>query len=368
MHSPKTSETFAREAVATLIKQLERVPFLKIENPQFEVVIHSDPHIDPARDRHRQVDATITVRHGRTEWLLVLDVQKHPQLRDARFSLDRLELVCYALKRAYPILIAQYLSPSIRALCVERNIGFCDFSDNCRLVFNDVFIEREVPISQTPEPKRLKSLFSPKSSRVIRRLLHDPNHLWKVQKLAEAAVVSPATVSLIKDKLLGEEYAVRNGEAFIITKPEELLLDWARHYTSHQHNQIQLYGRGDLDELESRFSSYCRQHSINYGFTMFSGARRVAAFTRGIQRAYAYASSDSDALQMAKALELKPVDSGDNFRLITPNDDDVLWDKQEVDGQYVVNDIQLYLDLAGHRGRGEENAEFLLEQRIRPRW
>jgi hypothetical protein len=340
-----------------------------MEQPEFDVMLHSDPNADPARDRYRQVDGTILVKHGRRDWLLVLAAQRRAQLRDARFWLDRLELCCYAIRKStYPIFVSEYLTPSIRALCLDRNIGFFDFSGNCRLVFDDVFIEREVPNSKTPEPKRLKSLFSPKSSRVIRRLLHDPHHLWKVQKLAESAAVSPATVSLVKDKLLGEEYAAREGESFTITKPEELLQAWARHYTSDQQNQLQCYGRGDLHELESRFADYCRQHSISYGFTMFSGARRVAQFTRGVQRAYAYASSDRDPLELATALELKPVDSGDNFRLITPNDDDVLWDKQEVNGECVVSDIQLYLDLAGHRGRGEENAEFLLEKRIRPRW
>jgi hypothetical protein len=101
---------------------------------------------------------------------------------------------------------------------------------------------------------------------------------------------------------------------------------------------------------------------------MFSGAKRVASFTRGVQRGYAYIASDMDVKELAEALGLKQVDSGGNILLITPNDDDVLWQRQEVDGDSVVSDIQLYLDLASNRGRGEENAEFLLEQRIRPQW
>jgi hypothetical protein len=124
----------------------------------------------------------------------------------------------------------------------------------------------------------------------------------------------------------------------------------------------------ELEELESHFAKYCRKHSIDYAFTMFSGARRVAAFTRGVQRAYAYASSVHEPAALVKALELKQVDSGGNFRLMIPDDDDLLYDKQNIGGDFVVSDIQLYLDLAGHRGRGEENAEFLLEQRIRPKW
>ena len=101
---------------------------------------------------------------------------------------------------------------------------------------------------------------------------------------------------------------------------------------------------------------------------MFSGAKRVASFTRGIQRGYAYVQSSYNLHEIAGALRLKPVESGGNFRLISPNDDDLLFGKQKVDGDDVVSDIQLFLDLAGHRGRGEENAEFLLEHRIRAKW
>jgi hypothetical protein len=296
-------------------------------------------------------------------------VKSHAQLRDARQSVDYLKRYGKLLNGpAYPIFVSQYLSQSIRDFCTENNIGYFDFSGNCRILFDQIFIEREVPPSETPERKRLKTLFSPKASRVIRRLLHEPQRVWKTQLLAQEADVSAATVSLIKEKLLGEEYAGQHGEGFTITQPEKLLRDWAKYYNYRQQHQIECYGHGNLDELEKRFANHCREHLIGYAFTMFSGARRLAAFTRGIQRAYAYASLAYDPKELAAALEMKPVDSGGNFLLMTPIDDDVLWAKQEVDGEFVVSDIQLYLDLASHRGRGEENAEFLLEQRIKPRW
>ncbi len=349
-----------KEALNRLQDLLSRVPFLDVSKP-----------IPGSRSEGEMFpnDGFIKIRHKKSEVWLILEVKSNAQLRDARASVDYLSRLSKNLGApAYAVFASQYLSPSIRDFCVQNGVGYFDFSGNCRLVFDDVFIEREVPASETPERKRLKSLFSLKSSRVIRRLLQEPAYPWKVQKLAAASKVSPATVSMIKDKLLGEEYAARQGEAFIVSKPEKLLLDWARHYDSHQHKQIECYGQGELDELESRFAEHCAQYSIEYAFTMFSGARRVAQFTRGVQRAYAYAASSNDLLELAAELKLKPVESGGNFRLITPDDDDLLYERQEVGGEFVVSDIQLYLDLAGHRGRGEENAEFLLEQRIRPRW
>lgn len=360
MRGQTAHKQIEKDALTRLYELLIRVPFLDVSEPILNFRLK-----EPARE----IDGVLTIKHEKKTWRVLVEVKNNAQLRDARHCVY--QLLHYAKtfhEQTYPVFISQYLPTSVRTFCIENGVGYLDFSGNCRIVFDDVFIEREVPSSETPERKRLKSLFSPKSSRVIRRLLQDPRYPWRSQQLAEAASVSPATVSLIKDKLLGEEYAARQGEAFIITKPENLLLDWARQYDSHRHKQIECYGSNELDELENLFIKYCERHSIDYAFTMFSGARRVAPFTRGVQRAYAYVASSNNLLELASALKLKPVDSGGNFRLMTPDDDDLLFGKQNIARSCIVSDIQLYLDLAGHRGRGEENAEFLLEQKIRPKW
>ena len=71
--------------------------------------------------------------------------------------------------------------------------------------------------------------------------------------------------------------------------------------------------------------------------------------------------------QIAEALHIKPVDSGGNFLMLVPDDIDVLFGRQQVDVASLVSDIQLYFDLASHPTRGEENAEYLLEQRLQPK-
>jgi hypothetical protein len=79
-------------------------------------------------------------------------------------------------------------------------------------------------------------------------------------------------------------------------------------------------------------------------------------------------TASQTAAQIAEALQMKAVDSGGNFCLLVPDDEDILFGTQEVDGFSVVSDMQLYLDLVSHPARGEENAEFLLEQRLQPKW
>lgn len=349
--------TLVSEAVDRLRQILAKVPNLH--------VLLSPMHVVMGR---MELDALLEVRTGGKSISLIVEVKSNAQLRDARRGIDHLEKITSEYTgKAYGILVSQYLPPSVKEFCIEKNIGYLDFSGNCRLAFADIYIEREVPFEKV-EKKRLKSLFSLKSSHVIRRLLTFPNQQWKVQTLAEISGVSPATVSMIKDKLLAEEYAARHGETFVLVQPERLLQSWASHYHTHRHKQIECYRTGNLEEIEKEFANFCDSQKFEYAFTMFSGARRVASFTRGIQRGYVYVDWNHDILELALAAGLKPVDSGGNFRLLTPADNDVLFEKQLINGEFVVSDIQLYLDLAGHKGRGEENAEYLLEHRIRQKW
>lgn len=68
-------------------------------------------------------------------------------------------------------------------------------------------------------------------------------------------------------------------------------------------------------------------------------------------------------------LGLKEVPSGANVTLLSPYDDGVFYGgAAEVDGLRIASPIQVYLDLIGYRGRGEEAATFVLEQVVEHTW
>jgi hypothetical protein len=99
--------------------------------------------------------------------------------------------------------------------------------------------------------------------------------------------------------------------------------------------------------------------------TGLSAAVRMAPYVR-YQRATAYVPSDIESV--AQRLEARAVSSGANLRLIAPYDAGVFYGVQAVEGAPVVSPAQLYLDLKGSAGRGEEAAAALLEQVIKPQW
>lgn len=353
--SKPKQRTIVSEAASQLAEILSRVPFVELGEVQSE----------PA---DAGCDLLVSVLKGKKWSRLVVEVKSHAQMRDARLALDQLQRFCSQQPNSYPVFCSQYLSPSIRDFCQESGLGFFDFAGNWRLVFDDAFIESRAPAARPLEKKRLRSLFAPMAARVLRRLFSEPHRVWKVMALADEAGVSPATVSLLKDKLIGEEYAGEQADGFVLHRPSRLLQAWSSQYQYKQHQRFEFYARESQEELEKRFSDYCKQYEIAYGFTLFSGARLVAPFTRGVTQSHAYVTAGETASQLAGALQMKAVDSGGNFCLLVPDDEDLLFGKQEIDGSSVVSDMQLYLDLASHPARGQENAEYLLEQRLQPKW
>jgi len=61
-------------------------------------------------------------------------------------------------------------------------------------------------------------------------------------------------------------------------------------------------------------------------------------------------------------ISLKSVKSGGNLLLFTPYDEGLFYRSVVVDEIQIASEIQLYLDVQGFRGRGEEAAEALFER------
>jgi len=365
--SQSKERAIVSEAAGQLAEILSRVPFLSLGT----VLTEADGGID--------CDVLVNVLKGERQLRLAVEVRSHAQMRDARLAADRLLTLCSKKPDLYPVFCSQYLSPSVRDFFEQAGISFFDFAGNYRLLFDDVFIERDAPAAGPLEKKRLRSLFAPMAARVLRRLFNEPHRTWKVMELAEEAAVSPSTVSLLKDKLIGEEYVREEDKGFVLQQPSRLLQAWSSQYRYKQNKVLQFYARAPKpdydvpDEFENKLVEYCQKNDVEYAFTLFSGARRIAPFVRGMVQggmvqSQVYVATSADASRVADALQIKQVDSGGNFLILVPEDADTLYGKQKAHEAWIVSDIQLYLDLASHPTRGEENAEYLLEQRLQPKW
>jgi hypothetical protein len=266
---------------------------------------------------------------------------------------------------AYGVIIAPYISSRAASMLEEEGIGYVDFAGNCKLDFKTVYIKAEGKTNPSPEKRVLKSLFAPKASRIIRILLTEPQKPWKMEELAKVADVSLGLVGKVKNVLFEQEMAEKTKNGFKLTKAEGLLLEWSSNYSYRKNGSIDYYSMKELSVLERELAEFCSKEGIRYGLTLLSGAARVAPYAR-YNRVFAYVEERQD--DVARGLDLKQTASGPNMTLMIPFDQGVLYRSKEFDGISVVSPIQLYLDLAGYKGRGEEAAEFLLDKEIKNSW
>lgn len=203
----------------------------------------------------------------------------------------------------------------------------------------------------------------------MRVLLCNPSKEWFVKDLAEEANISLRQASNIKQRLMEFEYIEETGAGkdlkFKLKNPKSLLEKWSDNYSYRKNNIKNFYSLDDVGALETKIMNTFKNIKISYAFTLTSGAARVAPFLR-YNTVFAYVKDDIDRL--IEDLNLKEVTSGPNVSFLKPYDEGVFYGLQKIDGANVVSDIQLYLDLRSYKGRGEEAAEFLYEQRLKKLW
>lgn len=312
-----------------------------------------------------QVDLLVELKAKNSLLRVLVEVKSLGEPRVIRSAIQQLKEYMDRIEDTYAVVAAPYISDDTARLCKQNGVGYIDLAGNCFLNFDQVYIERKNYPNPAVEKRRVRSIFNPKSSRILRAMLNSPMRSWQVQELAKEANVSLGLASRVKERLLDLEYAREKDKTIVLSRPSELLEQWANNYSFRKNKVYDYFGFDEPKELERKLSRYCEQRETPYALTLFSGAALVAPFAR-YTRGFAYVGRG--VKEVADSLGLKEVSSGPNFSILEPYDEGVFYGSREIDDMKVVSDIQLYLDLVGFKGRGEESAIFLLEQRIKTQW
>lgn len=296
----------------------------------------------------------------------VVEVKSQGEPRLIRVAVEQLKRYIRAAQDEYGIIVAPYLSDASRRICKEAGIGCIDLAGNALISFQSIFIDKTGIPNPFTAPRVAKSLFFPKSSRVLRVLFAEPARRWRVEELSKAAQISIGLASRVKQALLDQEWAGEENKQFFLAEPEKALAEWAAKYSYTLNESFTYYSGLKDEELAAAIRSECQKRGWEYGLALFTGARRVAPFVI-FPRFFAYVKGDIIAL--ARSLQFKKVESGANVTILSPYDDGVFYGLQwDAKGTQVVSDIQLYLDLKSYLGRGEEAAQFIFNERIKPGW
>jgi|AGTN01.3.fsa_nt_gi Uncharacterized protein conserved in bacteria len=331
---------------------LRQVGFLQIDN-----IEHGSPE--------HGFDLIAAIKSGRDHYNIVIDTRNSGQPRHAKSAILGFQSwhLRKSISNGYFIFAAPFVSESSREICRDAGVGYLDLLGNCLIAFDHVYIER-FGFQKEPEKRELRSVFSDKASRIVRRLLTYPHHKWHVQELAKQTSVSTGMVSQVKTKLLDSEYAHRAGDMFELTRSVELLQRWGEAYRFDKNVLFEYYSAKPLGEIERAIADACDKNAFDYAFTLFAGAKEIGSqYVRVANRTHVYIIGEPE--QLAQEIGLKKVESGGNVIFINPFDEDLLFDKRLIDAAWIVSDLQLYLDFCAQKGRAQETADFLLDSRIR---
>ena len=314
------------------------------------------------RGRQARWDLAFTVRSGKTTRRLLVECKSVGEPRYLAQAITVLTLAARQVAQGYPVVAAPYIAPEGQRLCREAGVGYLDLTGNAFLRFDGVLVDRRSGERPPRAKARLRRLFSPKSSRVLRVLLEQPGADWTLTRLAAEATISLRTAHLVVNALEEKAFLDKRRGAIRLEKPGALLDLWTENYRIDQHRQHTFYSFvRNPRELAAKLARHLRTRQQVCALTLHSGAALVAPFVRSTA-VHAYVHGDVD--DIAKALDLRPVDTGGNIHLLVPSDEGVFYHVQVIERIPVVCSTQLYLDLFNYPARGREQAEELRRQKL----
>jgi len=285
-------------------------------------------------------------------------------IREASFLLtERIKLQ----PGGYGLVIAPYVSPESRLLLRQQGHGWFDLAGNCLLSFGGIHVDIE-KASTNPfgSKRRHKSVFSPKSGRILKVLLGERAPL-RGNEIAARAHVSQAQVSKVREALLDREWAATTSAGIRVVKPLEVLQAWVQDRAAPAlaaQGHTLKNGRALDANLQTLFMKTATLPSCTLLLAGHSVARRLAPFAR-VAGEYFYA--DARGIELIREhLQLAPTETGANIFIYEPDDDAIQLDSIALAPEPVRGTglLQTYLDLAAMGDRDKEAADYLLQQKL----
>jgi len=273
------------------------------------------------------------------------------------------------------VLALPWVSPRIADLCTEHGWSWFDLAGNHRLdVPGWLRLQRagKAPVHKSPRPTA--NLSTPEAGRVVRALLLPDNAgmRWTQREILNHCRpnVSLGLVNKVVRHLRDEAFIEESEDGFHLSDPLKLLLAWRDVYRFDRHERRGYFTLLQGKKLQKALAGLDSQNGGLAVYASFSAAEFQAPHVRQ-PKTWLYVRQQ-DLAKFEELVEAKPVDSGENMVVMIPEDEGVFY---LGDGGMMgenrlacTNLVQTYVDLWHSGGRGQEAAEALLEQRLKPEW
>ncbi|MCK9524005.1 MAG: type IV toxin-antitoxin system AbiEi family antitoxin [Proteobacteria bacterium] len=266
--------------------------------------------------------------------------------------------------RTLPLLVVPFMGDVGRRLCDEMNVGWLDLSGNARIFAPGIRILVDGHPNRFRPVGRPHNTFAPKSARVARWLLTQPNQSFTQRQIARATDMTEGYVSRIVTRLEREGYLARDGKGAVRPKDPALLLDaWRDAYQFSKHTLLQGHvAARSGDALLRLVADTLSVQGIDYAATGLAAAWVMTHFAAFRIATFYLSAAPPSALLTQLGFREDP--RGANLWFVVPNDAGVFQGASDEDGIRCVHPVQVYIDLKAHPERASEAAEQLRAQRL----
>jgi len=281
-----------------------------------------------------------------------------------------------------PTFAAPFISPRLAEICQSHGWSWFDLAGNYYIdVPGILHLHRtgNTPIHKRPAPTA--NFGTREAGRVIRALLL-PEHggmRWTQRHLAQHFGELQKPIPEPSLGLVNKVVRSLRDEAFIeelpdggvrLRDPVKLLLAWRDAYRFDRHERRSYFTLLQGKTLRAALANVGLQTGGFALYASFSAAEFQAPHVRQ-PKTWLYVR-EQHVPKFEHLAQAKQVDSGENLILLIADDDGVFYlpDGGMMGDQRMActNLVQTYVDLHHSGGRGQEAAEALLEQRLKPEW
>ena len=268
-------------------------------------------------------------------------------------------------KDVIPLVVVPYMGETGRRFCEEHEIAWLDLSGNARIKAPGLFINIEGKSNRFKSAGRPPNLFAPKSSRIVRQFLIEPDRALTQRGLSQASGLDEGYTSRIVRKLEASGLVVRDKEGLLRPKdPEQLFDAWHEAYDFMRHHIIKGHmAARSGEELLHRIADLLEKHATDYAATGLGVAWLYTHFANF--RIATFYLSHALGDELSNALGFHEGERGGNTWLVVPNDEGVFHGSEVREGIRCVHPVQVCLDLKGHPERSSEAASRLRQDYLR---
>jgi hypothetical protein len=276
-----------------------------------------------------------------------------------------------ASPEALPLLFAWHLGRPMREWLKSQRVWFADLSGNHYFVGPGLFVDREVAERPASMKERPPGVFADRNSLLLRYLIPRPPEQIGIRELARKVEVSPAAVSVGLRGLREMGHLEMRGKEIRLIDRESLLQEWVSFYRPRfrrQHESRYFVHARSAEAVVRLLAAHPVARRDGYGLSLHAGASLVAPFVQ-FREVHLYAEDEKIRKSLLKSVEAKEAHGEANLVLISPfYKASFLFESHVLRGVRVVSDLQLFLDLSCFPQRGAEQAQVILERRLRPSW